>query len=70
LRGINETETTRDFVRAVRSTLLEGPFSRPATLLDADDRLLATFRRKIDVLGRAVNGVRQANPAGLAGGMR
>jgi hypothetical protein len=42
LRGIKETETTRDFVRAVRSTLydLEGPFLRPTTLLDADDRLL------------------------------
>jgi hypothetical protein len=41
-RGIKETETTRDFVRAVRSTLydLEGPFSRPATFLEADDRVL------------------------------
>jgi hypothetical protein len=42
LRGTKETETTRDFVRAVRSTLydLEGPFSRPATFLEADDRVL------------------------------
>jgi hypothetical protein len=41
-RGIKETEATRDFVRAVRSTLydLEGPFSRPATFLEADDRVL------------------------------
>jgi hypothetical protein len=39
LREIKETEATRDFVRAVRSTLynLEGPFSRPATFLEADD---------------------------------
>jgi hypothetical protein len=41
-RGIKETETTRDFVRAVRSTLydLDGPFSRPATFLEADDRVV------------------------------
>ena len=43
LRGIEETDATRDFVRAVRATLydLAGPFSRPATFLEArDDRLL------------------------------
>jgi len=41
-RGITESETTRDFVRAVRSTLydLEGPFMRPATFLEADDRVV------------------------------
>jgi hypothetical protein len=43
LRGIEETDATRDFVRAVRATLydLAGPFSRPATFLEArDDRVL------------------------------
>jgi hypothetical protein len=41
-RDIKETENTRDFVHAVRSTLydLAGPFSRPATFLEADDRVL------------------------------
>jgi hypothetical protein len=41
-REIKETETTRDFVHAVRSTLfdLAGPFSRPATFLEADDRVV------------------------------
>jgi hypothetical protein len=40
-REIKETDTTRDFVHAVRSTLfdLAGPFSRPATFLEADDRV-------------------------------
>jgi hypothetical protein len=42
LREIKETETTRDFIHAVRSTLydLQGPFQRPETFLDADDRVL------------------------------
>jgi hypothetical protein len=43
LRGIEETDETRDFVRAVRATLydLAGPFKRPATFLEAaDDRLV------------------------------
>jgi hypothetical protein len=43
LRGMQETEATREFVRAVRAMLydLAGPFSRPATFLDApDDRVL------------------------------
>lgn len=41
-RDIKETENTRDFVHAVRSTLydLAGPFSRPATFMEADDRVL------------------------------
>jgi hypothetical protein len=41
-RGIKETETTHDFVQAVHSTLydLAGPFSRPTTFLEADDRLV------------------------------
>jgi hypothetical protein len=40
-REIKETEATREFVHAVRSTLydLEGPFERPATFLEADDRV-------------------------------
>jgi hypothetical protein len=40
---MEETDGTRDFARAVRATLydLAGPFSRPATFLEArDDRLL------------------------------
>jgi hypothetical protein len=43
LRGIEETDDTRDFVRAVRTTLydLAGPFKRPATFLDADDRVVS-----------------------------
>jgi hypothetical protein len=43
LRRIEETDDTREFVRAVRTMLydLAGPFSRPATFLDApDDRML------------------------------
>jgi hypothetical protein len=43
LRGVVETDATRDFVRAVRATLydLAGPFSRPTTFLEArDDRVL------------------------------
>jgi hypothetical protein len=43
LRRIEETDDTREFVRAVRTMLydLAGPFSRPATFLDApDDRIL------------------------------
>jgi hypothetical protein len=43
LRRIEETDETREFVRAVRAMLydLAGPFSRPATFLDApDDRML------------------------------
>jgi hypothetical protein len=42
-RAIEETETTRDVARAVRTMLydLVGPFARPATFLEApDDRLL------------------------------
>jgi len=42
LRDIRETENTREFMKSVRSTLydLAGPFSRPATFLEADDRVL------------------------------
>jgi hypothetical protein len=43
LRGVEETDATRDFVRAVRATVydLAGPFSRPSTFLEArDDRVL------------------------------
>jgi hypothetical protein len=43
LRGIEETDATRDFVRAVRAILydLAGPFSRPKTFLEArDERVL------------------------------
>lgn len=43
IRAIEETETTRDVARAVRTMLydLVGPFARPATFLEApDDRLL------------------------------
>jgi hypothetical protein len=46
LREIEETDTTRDFARAVRATLydLAGPFSRPTTFLEArDDRVLLAF---------------------------
>jgi hypothetical protein len=46
LREIEETDATRDFVRAVRATLydLAGPFSRPTTFLEArDDRVLLAF---------------------------
>ena len=53
LREIEETDSTREFVRAVRTMLydLAGPFSRPATFLDApDDRILLAiddlFERK------------------------
>jgi hypothetical protein len=43
IRGIEETEATRDVVRAMRTMLydLAGPFARPVTFLEApDDRLL------------------------------
>lgn len=42
IRDIRETESTREFMQSVRSTLydLAGPFSRPATFLEADDRVL------------------------------
>jgi hypothetical protein len=43
LREIKETDQTREFVRAVRAMLydLDGPFSRPATFVEApDDRVL------------------------------
>jgi hypothetical protein len=43
MRDIEETEATRDAVRAVRTMLydLAGPFARPATFLEArDDRVL------------------------------
>ncbi len=42
LRDIKEAEGTREFVQLVRSALydLAGPFSRPATFMEADDRVL------------------------------
>jgi hypothetical protein len=55
MRGIEETETTRDAVRAMRMMLydLAGPFARPATFLEApDDRLLL-----------AIDDLYQRNPA-------
>jgi hypothetical protein len=42
IRGIEETDATRDSARAVRTMLydLAGPFARPATLLEAPDERL------------------------------
>lgn len=42
LRDIKEAEDTREFMQSVRKALynLEGPFVRPATFLEADDRVL------------------------------
>jgi hypothetical protein len=42
LRDIKEAEDTREFMQSVRKALynLEGPFSRPATFMEADDRVL------------------------------
>jgi hypothetical protein len=51
LRGIHESDSTRPFIRAVRGMLydLAGPFSRPATFLEApDDRVLLALNDLLD----------------------
>lgn len=54
IRRISESESTQEFMRAVRAILydLRGPFSRPATFMEADDRLV-----------KALNDLYEENPA-------
>jgi hypothetical protein len=50
---------------------MDGFNGRMAILLSGNTRqllILATFRRKIDVCGIEVNGLRKTKPAGVIGG--